>query len=98
MLTGITLASNGNARYVADELLVHSKAGVPKARMAGILGGLGADTVGEIASLRVKRIKVPAHAIEKVKSALASNPNISFVEYNFIAETTLVPNAVHWCS
>jgi subtilisin family serine protease len=85
-------AGNGNTGHVADELLIKAKAGVSKGKIAGILQGIGAGTVGEIPALRVKQIRVPAHALEKVKTALSHNPNISYVEYNFIAEASLTPN------
>jgi subtilisin family serine protease len=91
-LTGITWANNGNAGHVADELLVKIKSGVSKGKIAGILERLGAGAVGEIPALQVIQIRVPAHALENVKTALANNPNISFVEYNFIAEISLTPD------
>ncbi|EHP83704.1 peptidase S8 and S53 subtilisin kexin sedolisin, partial [Geobacter metallireducens RCH3] len=52
----------------------------------------------EIAPIRVKRIKVPAAARAKVKAALAKNPHVTFVEENYLAEQTMVPNDPSYAS
>jgi len=79
-------------KFVADELLVQFKAGVRKADYDSLLRGAGAREADEIAPLRVKKIKVPAAAIEKVKATLAKNPRVSFVENNYLAAGAAVPN------
>lgn len=91
-VTNLAWTGNGNGRYVASELLVQPKLGVSKAKMKGILERHGAATAGEIEQIRVRRIKVPAHALEKVKAALEKNPHISFVENNFFATGSAEPN------
>lgn len=91
-VTNPTWGANGNGKYVADELLVQSKVGVSKAKMKEILEPHGAATAGEINQIRVRQIKVPAHALEKVKAALEKNPHISFVENNFFAAGSAEPN------
>lgn len=83
---------NENGRHVRGELLIKSKAGTSKNKMQGILARHGAVTAGEIEQINVKRIRVPDHALEKVKAALEKNPHISFVEYNGIAEGAAEPN------
>ena len=83
---------NDHLGYVADELLVKPKQGVAKQKIHEILTGFGAATTGEIPQIRVKRIKVPAKAMEKVQEALAKNPHFQFVEKNFIAKAGMVPN------
>ena len=83
---------NGNGRHVRGQLLIKSKAGVSKDKIKGILANHGAVTAGEIEQIKVKLIRVPAHALEKVKAALEKNPHISFVEHNFIAEGAAEPN------
>ena len=85
-------AGNENGPYVADELLVQPKVGVSKAKIKEIVEMHGAATAGEIEQIRVRRIKVPAHALEKVKAALEKNPHISFVENNFFATGSAEPN------
>lgn len=79
-------------KFVTDELLVQFKAGVHKAGSDTVLRGAGAQEADDIPQLRVKRIKVPAAARDKVKAALAKNPNVTFVEENFLAEPLVTPN------
>ena len=86
-----TWAGNAN-KFVPGELLIQAKAGVAKGRIDKLLKSHGAGTAGEIERIKVRKIKVPAHALEKIKQALAKNPNISFVEKNFIAEAGYEPN------
>ena len=83
---------NGNGRHVRGQLLIKSKAGTSKDKMKEILARHGAVTAGEINQIKVRLIKVPEHALEKVKAALEKNPHISFVEYNFIAQGFAEPN------
>jgi hypothetical protein len=91
-LANFTWAGNGSDKFVADELLVQAKAGVSGEKMHEILRPHDAATVGEIQSFRVRRIKVPADALENVKAALKKNPHVSFVENNFFATGGAEPN------
>jgi hypothetical protein len=84
-------AGNGHT-FVPGELLVQVKAGVSKGKIADLLSTHGADTVEEIKNLKIRRIKVPVHALERIKEALAKNPNICFVENNGIAQAGFEPN------
>ncbi|MFZ7111158.1 MAG: Ig-like domain-containing protein, partial [Desulfatiglandales bacterium] len=85
-------AGNGKAKYVAGELLIQMKVGASKSEVKGALKQCGATTLGEIERIRVKRIKVPAQALEKVKAALSKNPHFSFVENNYLAMGAVNPN------
>lgn len=80
------------AKFAADELLVQIKVGGNKGLIDLDLKAQGASEIDEIAQIRVKRIKVPAQARDRVKAALAKNPHIAFVEENHFAEPTAVPN------
>ena len=80
------------AKFAVDELLVQIKVGGNKSLIDLDLKAQGASELDEIAQIRVKRIKVPAQARERVKAALAKNPHIAFVEENHVAEPTAVPN------
>jgi subtilisin family serine protease len=80
------------AKHVEDELLVQFVAGVPQNRMNEAIHGQGAQELDEIQAIRVKRIKVPAQALQNVKKALSRNPHVKFVEENFIASGGSVPN------
>ncbi|MFC1657373.1 S8 family serine peptidase [Candidatus Moduliflexota bacterium] len=93
ILTAPTASAGiGRGRFVEGELLIQAKAGVARGKIDNLLGMHGAATEGEIAAIKVRRVRVPAHALEKVKAALSKNPNISFVEENFIAEASFIPN------
>jgi thermitase len=91
-------SSDGNSNYIGDELLVQPKAGVPDEKLSEIFRGAGAFVTGEIPQIRVKQIKVPAHALETVKTALARNPHINFAENNFLASASGTPNDSYYPS
>lgn len=91
-------AGNNRLAFVEDELLVQLKAGAADADIDDELKGHGAFAVDEISQIRVKRIKVPANALENVKAALARNPNIDFVEPNFLAQSGFTPNDTNYPS
>jgi Subtilase family/Bacterial Ig domain/Fervidolysin N-terminal prodomain len=97
-VANIAWAGNENGRHVRGELLIKSKAGTSKDKMQGILANHGAVTAGEIEQIKVRLIRVPDHALEKVKAALQKNQNISFVEYNYIAEGSAEPNDERYSS
>lgn len=84
--TEIVLAG---ADHATGELLVKLKAGT---NADELFKAHGAYVVKEIPQIKVKLIRVPEHTLETVKSALERNPNVEFVEYNFIAKEHLVPN------
>lgn len=92
LAAGQVLAAKDSATIVQDELLVQVKAGVAKEKADEALKGLGASEADEIAPIRVKRIKVPPQALEKVKAALAKHPLVNFVENNYLAQGGAVPN------
>ncbi|CAG0966814.1 serine protease [Planctomycetaceae bacterium] len=92
LAAGMANAAPSPQKFVNDELLVQFKAGAHKAGSDSVLKGAGAAEAEEIPQLRIKRIKVPAAARDKVKAALAKNPNVSFVEENYLAEPTTIPN------
>jgi thermitase len=84
--------------YVADELLVQSKAGVHRWRMDEIFRGHGAWTKEHIPHIRVDRIHVPPQALKRVQAALARDPHINYVERNPIARAMVVPNDPQYAS
>lgn len=83
---------NSTKKYAANELLIQSKAGVPKGKIAEILKGLDAYAEEEIPQIRIKKIKVPSGKFDKVKAALLENPHIAFAEPNYIADIFIIPN------
>jgi subtilisin family serine protease len=89
--SSLAWANNGN-KFVPGELLIQVKPGVSKGKIDTLLKAHGAATSGEIETIRIRKINVSDHALEKVKGALEKNPNISFVENNYLAEAADVPN------
>ncbi|MEJ5377670.1 MAG: S8 family serine peptidase, partial [bacterium] len=81
-----------------DEILVQVKAGVTENRVRGILNALEAQVSGEIPQIRVKRIKVPPHAMERILESLNAHEHMSFAEPNFLAEPMSVPNDYYYNS
>lgn len=86
------IGNSESAPFVADELLVQTRAGVGKEKFEEDIAGFGAATAEEITQIRVKRIKVPAHALEKVMAALSKNPRVKFVEKNYLVQASATPN------
>ncbi|MDH4100782.1 MAG: S8 family serine peptidase [Nitrospirota bacterium] len=97
-VAGQALESHAASPFVQDELLVQHRAGVASAKMEEVIRGHGASTVGEIPQIRVKRIKVPAGAMDKVKAALEKNPFVSFAEPNYVRGLTATPNDAQYPS
>jgi thermitase len=81
-----------------DELLVQVKAGVTESRARGILNEFGAQVSDEIPQLRVKRIKVPPQALERILESLNAHEHMSFAEPNFLAEPMSIPNDYYYNS
>ena len=79
-------------KFVPDELLIQFVAGVSKEKENEVFRGHGASEVDEIRPIRVKRIKVPEHALDQVKEALSRNKHVKFVENNYLADVTAVPD------
>ncbi|HBT87416.1 S8 family serine peptidase [Desulfobacter sp.] len=84
--------AGGSKNFVPGELLIQVTPGAARTDVDNLLHSHGAVTDGEIENIKVRRIRVPEHALEQVKKALSNNPNIQFVEENFIAEAGYVPN------
>ena len=79
-------AAQAKAQWVAGELLVRYRAEADQAAMAKEFKNLGASLEKEIKGIKVKRIKVSEANREKVKARLAKNPQVEFVEDNFLAQ------------
>ncbi|MEJ2201572.1 MAG: S8 family serine peptidase [Desulfuromonadaceae bacterium] len=77
---------------VPGELLVQFEVGLPKAAMAGEMQRHGASVVESLPRIRVHRLKVNEANREQVKAALSHNPHVTFVEDNFIAFSSYIPN------
>lgn len=91
LITNSTWAIN-NPPYVPDELLVQPKAGVSEEKIKEIFKVVGATQIKDIPQIRVKQIRIPPHALERVMDAFSRNPHINYVEPNFLAEPLEIPN------
>lgn len=87
---------NQTEEYVPDELIVQAKSGVAKGKIDEILCAQGANTLHEIGPIRIRQIRVPDRALDKVKAALERNPHMSFVENNYYAAGGMEPNDVKY--
>lgn len=92
------MAADGVSKFVADELLVQFNAGVSTEKAKGLFKSHGATFMDENMPIRVHRIRVPENARDKVKAALSKNPNVSFAENNYIAESGFIPNDIRYSS
>jgi len=84
--------------FVEDELLIQFSIDTPNDKADAALNAHGAEVADEIQQLRVKRIKVPAHVREIVREALSHNPHVEFVENNFLAQESVIPNDSYYSS
>ncbi|MBJ6723707.1 S8 family serine peptidase [Geomesophilobacter sediminis] len=89
---------SAKADYLEDELLVQFVGGVSQADAENVVRGHGATVVEDINAIHVKRIKVPPQALAQIKSALAKNTHVKFVEENFLASGGGVPNDLSYPS
>lgn len=92
LLTTNSTGAINNSPYMPDELLVQPKAGVSEEKIKEIFKAVGATQIKEIPQIRVKQIKIPPHALEKIMDAFSRNPHINYVEPNFLAEPLEPPN------
>ncbi|HXH84077.1 MAG TPA: S8 family serine peptidase, partial [Candidatus Tectomicrobia bacterium] len=81
--SAIEVVAQGHG-HVKDELLVGFRHGVTGSKARAVYRALGGDSLEEIPQINVHRIRVPAHALEKVKQALSHRPEVEFVEENAI--------------
>ncbi len=91
LVGGVALAGQG-PKFKEGELLVKPKSGADPARVEQALRGQGAHAFKEIRGIGVKAVKVPAHAQEKVRAALARNPHIDFAEPNYLGQGMSLPD------
>ena len=90
--SGTGMANETVREYVEDELLVQFKAGVPHEKVMEAITDVEATEDEDIKQIRVKKIKVPPAAFDKVKAALEKNPHVNFVENNSLARGGAIPN------
>jgi len=79
-------------KYAPDTILVKLKTNVSENHKKFLIEQNGAITTSEIPQIKVKILKVPEHALEKVITALSHNQNVEFVEKDYFFEPSLIPN------
>lgn len=90
--------AKGPTAWVADELLVGFRAGVPRDKGKAIYKAHGAAFIDEIPRIKTHIIRVPSHALEKIQRALSHRPEVEYVEKNVILAPDLVPNDPYYPS
>lgn len=92
------MATSTNAKFVPGELLIKPMDRISGDQVKAICANHGAYIVKDLHQIGVKLIRMPEHALETVMAALENNPNIEFVEHNFIAEGAIIPNDPNYSS
>lgn len=77
---------------IAGELLIAPKQGVSEEDLERLYKGEGGKKIRVLSRIKVHRIQVSERALDAVEAVLRKNPNIEFVERNFVAGAGLVPN------
>lgn len=80
------------------ELLLRFKPGAGRRACEVLLRSISASIVDEISQIKVLVIRVPRSAVDKVRSALARNPVVDFVEENRVVGLALTPNDPYYSS
>ncbi len=97
ILSGIVLSSSVYAepnhdKFVPNRLLVKFNNNTSENQKHGLLEQNMAKVTDEISQIKVLIITVPDNAIDKVETALKNNPNVQYVERDWILESTAIPN------
>ena len=79
-------------RWVSGELLIGFRAGVRPERADGLYRILGVTPVQDLGPIRVVRIRVPVLLMDAVERLLERQPEVKFVEKNYIFDPVLAPN------
>lgn len=82
----------GPGSYVPGQILAKFKAGVPFDEQDNLLKERNLAIIKEIPRIKVKVVRVPQRAEEKILAALSRNPKIEFVELDYVAEPDIIPN------
>ena len=79
-------------KYAPDKLLIKFKKNVSKEKQNSILKNNDVFVISEVSPLDIKILKVPPHALDKVKSALSKKIDVAYVENDYMFEPTVIPN------
>lgn len=91
--SSITHLSHASEDYVPDELIVKMKSGADETRALSKVRSRGAVVRKSFSSLRMMVVQLsPGDSINDAQSALENNPDIEYVEKNYIVNAHLTPN------
>jgi len=79
-------------KYAPDRLLIKFKNDVSESHKKQTIHGNGGLISDEIPQIKVKIIKVPPHALEKIQTALSKHFAVEYVEKDFMFEPEMIPN------
>ena len=85
-----------SSESVPDEILIKFKAGVGEIAKDNIIKAHGLEIKETIPAIEVALAKVPEQAKDRLIEALNKNPNIEYVEPNYIVEAQLSPNDTYF--
>lgn len=80
------------SEFAPDILLVKFKKDIPQSQQNLIFSQNDSVVIDEISQIDLKIIQVSSNALEKVETALLNNPNIEYVERDYLLEPTITPN------
>jgi subtilisin family serine protease len=78
--------------HVPGRLLVHPRADADPAQVTEGLRRHGAQVEDEVRQIGVKILRVPEHAVERVREALSKSGHFSFVELEGVGRGSDIPN------
>jgi subtilisin family serine protease len=84
--------------HAPGELLIAGKPGVTDTALENIYKAFGAQKIKTFPQIGVHHISVPAQALEQIEAALSKNPNVQFVEKNFVGQAEFIPNDPYYSS
>jgi len=97
LLAGVIASAQGapgdnKPKMMKDEILIRFKPAAKQNDVNGLMAQQKATVKAQIAQIRVKVLKVPEGKVETIVNALSHNPNVEFVEPNYLAEPSVIPN------
>src|SRR5260370_10299724 len=92
LLCSVAFSQPRKIRLPMERLIIKSRQGANEAAILAAISVHGASTTGQIASLNMKILYVPAQAMDKVSAALEKTGLFTFVERDNVARGTLTPN------
>ena len=79
-------------KHAPDRLLVKFKASISDPAQHAILAKNKASRYDEIPQINVKIIKVPENSLDAVEAALRKNPDVDYVEKDYLFEPAILSN------